>query len=126
MVNAREISYRYEVRKTIRNVELGDGLLELLPMARMLYSYGCQVLWGHPGDGGQVIASREEEGVVAGELQGGQPAEEQGGGLRQEIIKQEINKISFENVYGHLMLNFMTAMNSYFLILNILLQKSTN
>ena len=87
LVNAREISYRYEVRKPIRNVELGDGLLELLPMARMLYSYGCQVLWGHPGDGGQVIASREEEGVVAGELQGVQPAEEQGGGLRQEIIK---------------------------------------
>ena len=87
MVKAGEISYQYEVRKTIRNVELGDGLLKLLPMARMLYSYGCQVLWGHPGDGGQVIASREEEGVVAGELEGVQPAEEQGGGLRQEIIK---------------------------------------
>ena len=78
IVGREEISYRDVVRETIRNVQLGDGQLQLLPVARMLYSYGGQVLGGHSGDCGQVIPSRGEQGVVAGGLEGGQPDGEKG------------------------------------------------
>ena len=43
------------------DVQLGDLHLEPLPVRRILDPNGREVFWGHPGDGGHVVASGPKE-----------------------------------------------------------------
>ena len=47
--------------QAVVDVQLRDLHLEPLPVRRVLDPDGSQVFWGHPGDGGHVVARRSEE-----------------------------------------------------------------
>lgn len=55
---------RNVIGQPVTYVQLGYLCLQPLPVSGVLDTYGSQVLWCHPGDGGEVIASPVEECVI--------------------------------------------------------------
>lgn len=67
---------RHVLWQAVVDVQLGDLHLEPLPVGRVLDPDGREVLRGHPGDGGHVIAGCPEEVEVLLVVEVGEPGGE--------------------------------------------------